>query len=79
MKKFELYKDSKCTVWFREHFTVEAENMDEAIKKIISEKAEPYYNEFLFDTSEPLTPEDNDGFATEEIYCGAEQYYKNGY
>lgn len=79
MKKFELYKDSKYTVWHREHFSIEAETLDEAIKKITSEEAESYYNEFLYDTSEHLTPEENDGFATEEIYQGIEQCYKNGY
>lgn len=79
MKKFELYRDSKCTVWFREYFTVEAEDIEEAVAKINSDKVDPTCNEFLYDTSEFLTPEENDGFATEEIYEGSEQYYKNGY
>lgn len=79
MKKFELYKDSKCTVWFREYYSVEAETIEEAVEKIVSDEVESNSSEFLYDTAEFLVPEENDGFATEEIYEGSDQYYKNGY
>ena len=77
VEKFELYRDSKCTIWFREYFSIEAENREEAINKIISDKVVPYCNEFLFDTSEMLTPEENENFSTEEIYEGSELLYQN--
>lgn len=32
MKEFEFYQDIKVTVWERQHFSVEAESYEQALK-----------------------------------------------
>ena len=72
-KEFEFYQDVKVTVWQRQHFSVKAKTEEEAreIAKQYTEK-EIYYCddvevddiEWLYDTEEYITPEENGGCAT---------------
>lgn len=77
MNKFDFYQDVKVTVWQRQHFTIEAETAEEA-----REIAKRYTQfdvsceddvdvsevEWLCDTEELITPEENGGCATIEVY-----------
>jgi hypothetical protein len=73
MEEFKFYLDEKKTIWYRGHFTIEAETVEEATKK-----AEMYIKddtdgddwdwEQLTDTTESLSLSDNDGYPTRELY-----------
>ena len=76
-KEFGFYQDVKVTVWQRQHFRIEAESIEEA-----REQAKRYTQfdvsyeddidvdeiEWLHDTEEFMTPEDNNGESTIEVY-----------
>ena len=68
MKRYNLYIDTKQTVWTREYITVEAESEYEAIKKCLNDQIEPYDYDVLYSTFEPLDIEENDNQSTIEIY-----------
>lgn len=73
MATYNFNKDSKRTIWYRESFEVEADTIEQAkemaIKMAKSENFGPFYEcEVLYDTSEDMWPNDNDGMATQELY-----------
>jgi hypothetical protein len=75
MKTFDFYKDEKNTIWVRHQFSIEAESYEEAlekIKQVESNPAESYEDEmdaeYLYETLEEMTPEENDNQATFEIH-----------
>ena len=78
MKEFEFYQDVKCTIWCRSYFTIEAESKEEALKKAqkffnddINETDESHLvddYEWMTDTAENMTLEQNYGFNTIEVY-----------
>lgn len=83
MAKQEFYfvQDIKITVWNRRKFTVEAESEEEAIELLRKNKTEDVYfimdeghpvyvydNEYILDTEEIVTPEENGGCSTIEWY-----------
>jgi hypothetical protein len=75
MKTFDFYKDEKNTIWVRHQFSIEAESYEEAlekIKQVESNPAESYEDEmdteYLYETLEEMTPEENDNQATCEIH-----------
>ena len=77
MEKFGFKQDVKVSVWIRQSFTIEAENKEEALKKVEQFKTEDAADEFdicnskvMWDTSEILYPEDNGGGCTIELYDG---------
>lgn len=85
MAIFNFYQDQKHTVWDRHRFSVEATTYEEAVEKVCSIKERLIIEsvddgdditfdscETLYDTMEHLSPEDNGGCSTLEIY------YENG-
>lgn len=84
--KFYYYYDEKVTVWKRNHFSIEAENQEEANAIAIENMIEPWEieideTEYLFDTDGELSPENNDGRSTIELYSKANEFeplYENG-
>ena len=76
-KRFEFYQDVKVTIWQRQHFAIEAETIEEA-----REEAKKYADrdiscvgdvevervEWLYDSEEFITPEENGGNATIEVF-----------
>lgn len=82
MAKFKFYVDKKQTIWQREHHEIEANSVEELKAKLeeITSRCgndpdafEDELNSFdeqemLFDTIEELPVEENDGFATIEVY-----------
>lgn len=74
-KDFYFYFDEKCTIWTRTHFCVEAENYEEAQKLSLEliESGEYGNNgssdyETLHDTIQGMTPSENGGRSTFEVY-----------
>ena len=76
METFSYYFDEKVAVWKRNHFTVDAENEEEAdkiakdyiLEKDIDWDIDIDFSEYLYDTEENITPEENRGFRTLELY-----------
>lgn len=72
MKTFDFFLDQKVTTWMRTDFSIEAEDLNEAVK-IAKEKFhrgdldEIGWQE-IDDTKEVLLPSENGGEATAEIY-----------
>lgn len=78
MKKFEFHVDQKVTTWYRETHVVEAENYDKAeemMKKAFLNEDEEYeyfvHQEEIDNTLEDMTPEENGGQTTRELFYRA--------
>lgn len=63
MEVFKLIVDEKVAVWRRSHITIEANSLEEAVKDCIENGVgnahEFIDSEYLFETEEPLSPDDN--------------------
>lgn len=80
METFDFYQDRKVSCWERTYFSVTAENYDKALEIIQSWKGEDVLNfsddtkiiitdgETLFETSESLSPQENGGKPTIEVF-----------
>ena len=75
MEKFRFKQDIKVTVWVRQSFTIEADNKEDALKKVERFKTEDVTGEIddvecetLWDTEELMLPEENDNQCTIELY-----------
>ena len=75
MNNYSFHQDVKCTVWVRQFFDIEAENLEEAKRKAIkfqnedvSKHLEFTRQEYLLDTEELVLPEENDHQTTMELY-----------
>lgn len=68
MKEFHFFVDEKVNVWLRDHVIVKADSLEEAVEKVKDEDYQYITGEVLYDTTECLTPEENGGHATLEIY-----------
>jgi hypothetical protein len=72
---FDFVVDRKCTVWERTRFSIEAESLEQA-KEILRNAsyakrcdlvyADHYECEVMHDTIAMMTPQENNGRATEE-------------
>ena len=83
---FDFYQDVKVTIWQRQHFSIEADTVEEAreIAKQYKDSdvsfaldAEVDEVEWLYDTEEHITPEENGGCATIEVYERLGKYKGN--
>ncbi len=79
MKEFSFYQDSKVTCWECTHFTIIANNYEEAIAKIKQWQDIDMLNnqdkevqldrgEILYETAKQMSIEDNQGCSTIEIF-----------
>lgn len=74
MKEFDFYLDNKHTIWYRNKFTIEAETLEEAEAKVIqicnsdTDELPSEDWDLLHETVEYLTPDENGGEATQELY-----------
>lgn len=75
MEKFRFKQEVKVKVWMRQSFTIEAENKEDALKKVerfktVDAMSEIYDVELetLRDTEVLMSPEENGGFHTIELY-----------
>lgn len=80
MKTFDFFQDRKVACWERTHFSIKAENYTQALGIVLSWKGEDVLNfsdddtivitdgETLYETSESLLPQNNDGNPTIEVF-----------
>ena len=73
MAKHEFYLDQKVTHWYRTHFKIEADTLEEAKQKAIQFVQEQGQDELPWEPlgdviPEPMTVEENGGESTEEIF-----------
>lgn len=68
METFNLCVDRKYTVWEREYYTIEAESENEALEKCLSPDTEADDCEFMYDTADYMTPDQNDNYPTLEVF-----------
>lgn len=68
MKSYNLFIDTKYTLWTRTHVTIEANSLEEAVERCREGNYDDSWSEDLYDTAEEMTPEENRGRATIEIY-----------
>ena len=76
MQTFNFYADEKHTIWTRIEFTIKAETYEQALEKIKAVEKDDYSviyddemdTEYLYETLEEMTPEENKGEATIEIH-----------
>ncbi|KGL47529.1 MULTISPECIES: hypothetical protein [Bacteroidales] len=80
MAYYTFYQDRKVTCWERTHFEVQADTYEEALAMVKSwngedvalwedeEKVIITEGETLYETTEALSPEDNHGRATIEVF-----------
>lgn len=87
METHTYFYDEKVMIWSRNYFTVEAENKEEADQKAIELIAEKDVNwdfeieqvEYLEETEERITPEENNNSSTLELFSPeGDLLYKNG-
>jgi hypothetical protein len=81
---YNFYVDQKVTTWMRTEFRVKAESEEEAIQTAIQLHQEGEIDslpwEKVYDTDEPMSLEENDGFSTIELFTKekGERVYQNG-
>lgn len=68
MSEFNFYKDRKVTEWERYYYSVEAESLEEATQMILNGNTEWYDWEKIDDTVEYMSPDENNGEPTVELY-----------
>jgi len=73
--EFDFHRDAKHTIWYRSHFSVKAKTREEAIEKAIEMMVNfdrDDSSELLVDTTEEMSPKDNEGCSTEELFLSWE-------
>jgi hypothetical protein len=68
-QEFDFVLDTKMTIWNRQKFSVEAATLEDAkeiAKRLVQdgEEIDPYDVDFIYETEEVMTPEQNNGYAT---------------
>lgn len=78
--KFNLYEDVKVCTWRRYSYEVEAETLEEAVELVRDGEVESTDMEEFYDADYFLTPANNEGRATQEIYSAKDDtlLYSNG-
>ena len=72
MPEFEFIIEQKETIWRKNYASIEANSEEEAIKKMKDcindfRYAEVYHSEFIYETSEDMSYEENGNQPTREI------------
>lgn len=75
MNEYSFYQDIKVEIWQRQYFTIKADTKKEALEEVekykrrdVSEDFIVENSEYLFETECMLSPEENGGNATIELY-----------
>lgn len=75
MNEYSFYQDVKVEIWQRQYFTIKADTKEEALEEIEQYKKMDVsaddivgHSEYLYETERVLSPEENDGDATIELY-----------
>jgi hypothetical protein len=83
METFDFYVDQKVTTWYRTHYEIEAENLEEAKKKALEFYEKGNTSDLSWEqydgTTELMSVEENDGSSVTEIYTDlGELVYDDG-
>ena len=83
METFDFYVDQKVTTWYRTHYEIEAENIQEAEKKAVEFFEQGNTSDLPWEqydgTTELMSVEENDGASVTEIYTDlGEMVYQDG-
>lgn len=78
--KFQLYEDVKVATWRRYTYDVEAETLEEAVELVKDGDVDSTDMEEFFESDVFLTPQENGGQPTHEIYLAKDDtlLYSNG-
>lgn len=89
-KRFKFFQDRKVTIWNRVEFTINAENKEKAMEKmvainlgnvdvcsLIDDDVEVDVSDSLWDTQEIVNVSDNNGHPTIEVYDIDDTYTQN--
>lgn len=83
--KYEFFKDTLGTIWYRDCVEIEADSYEEAKEKVIKavendDELDVVYSEPIWGTWNELSPKDNDGQPTLEIQDSESDkiIYRNG-
>lgn len=74
MAEFEFHLDQKHTIWYRNNFVIEAKTLEEAKAKVIemcnTNSSDVLSDDWetMFETAEQISPDENGGEPTEELY-----------
>lgn len=75
MNEYSFYQDVKVEIWQRQYFTIKADTKEEALEEVekykrrdVSEDFIVENSEYLFETECMLSPEENGGYATIQLY-----------
>lgn len=68
MIEFKLHEDILSRSWNRYFYNVEANTLDEAVKKVKYGEVDCYDSEHIYEGIDELDPVDNNGSPTREIY-----------
>jgi hypothetical protein len=68
-QEFDFVLDTKMVIWSRQKFSIEAATLEEAkeiAKRLVQdgEEIDPYDVDFIYETEEVMTPEQNEGHST---------------
>lgn len=67
--KGTIIVDTKESIWYRQYFRLDEEiTVEEFINGVESGEIESDHDEILYETAHTMTPEENEGEATMEIY-----------
>lgn len=77
MNSFNLYEDVLSRTWNRYYYEVEADTLEEAIEKVKDGEVDCYDSEQLYESTDDLAPEENNGSAAREIYHEDEVVWDN--
>ena len=83
METFDFYVDQKVTTWYRTHYEIEAENLEEAKKKALEFYEKGNTSDLSWEqydgTTELMSVEEKDGSSVTEIYTDlGELVYDDG-
>jgi hypothetical protein len=74
METFIFNRDELCRIWYRDCVEIKAESYKDAVKQMIEiEENEKFYDNVIYseplhETYESITPDEQSGCATIEIY-----------
>lgn len=71
---YKLFVDEKVKIWKRSYINVEADNINDAVKKCLNQYQNSENQEILYDTEEGLNPID-ENLPTLEVYVNDNSRY----
>jgi len=74
MDKFNIILDEKCTIWRRYTIEIEADNIEEAKKKVLKGENNDSPVEYLLNTAEPMSKKENAAISEAEYLMPEDEW-----